>query len=669
MKKAIIIFCLSFSMLTFSQNYVDDVYSQDYADKFELSEGFKNATLFQVEADRNKVVKVVSSEGLLQPWEKQLTRDYYYRPLADMNIVAATIYENQFVYLTDEAVLSNAWAGKIDFNHEIEDPTHFVIGANFSTLIASSNKLVLIEEEEPVWSKEDLNGSVIEMVFDVENDRFLVLTNNAVYEKRGNSNKLSKIYEGVSLTALAVKGDVIFVGTANGFLTLSGNLFKTSEINQKLPATEITSITTIDNEIWFGSTKGAFKLRSDSKFDYYASKRWLVDDEVITISKGSDNSVLILTKTGLSKINFTKMTLADKAAHFQEIMRLRHIRYGLSGELTLNIPGDVSTGALADTDNDGLWTSMYLAAELFRYSVTKSEDAKLNAYEAFEAMERLTEITGLDGFPARTYERDTYEMGMETNGFSEEWRLDYIKKNGRIWRLSEDGKWRWKSNTSSDESAGHFFAYALMAELAPDKEWRDRAIHQIVIEADHLIENGYNLTDWNGESTAWGRFSPEYVNSYPIIVGDRRLNSTLMLAFLQSAYHFTEDDKYKEKAYELIDNHGYEENASSPPIPDDIMKKGDIMSHGVEWNHSDDEMYFLTSPAFVNYSFNDTQKEKHFKAVKSHWEFERSEKNPLWNFLYAMSGGTNIDLDESIWWLKEFPMDLILWNIDNSQRK
>ena len=80
-------------------------------------------------------------------------------------------------------------------------------------------------------------------------------------------------------------------------------------------------------------------------------------------------------------------------------------------------------------------------------------------------------------------------------------------------------------------------------------------------------------------------------------------------------------------------------------------------------------MYFLTYPSFVNYSFNEEQKKKHFLSSKSLWEEERSEKNPLWNFLYAMTGGRDYDLEESIWWLQEFPLDLLDWKIDNSHRK
>ncbi len=241
-----------------------------------------------------------------------------------------------------------------------------------------------------------------------------------------------------------------------------------------------------------------------------------------------------------------------------------------------------------------------------------------------------------------------------------------LRKNGRIWRLTEDERWRWKSSTSSDESCGHFFVYALFAELAPDKEWRDRAIRQIKIQMDHIIENDWYLVDWNGKPTAWGKWHPDYVNSFPINVGDRRLNSTLILAFLQTAYHYTGDELYKEKAYELINEHGYDENANRPASVIGF-EEGESLSD--TWNHSDDRMYFLTIPAFVNYSFTKEQKQKHFETARSHWDIERAEKNPLWNFLYAMIGGTDYDLDDSIWWLKEYPMDLIRWSADNSKRK
>jgi len=95
--------------------------------------------------------------------------------------------------------------------------------------------------------------------------------------------------------------------------------------------------------------------------------------------------------------------------------------------------------------------------------------------------------------------------------------------------------------------------------------------------------------------------------------------------------------------------------------------EGQVLSDS--WNHSDDEMYFLTIPALVKYAFTEELKEEYFKTAQSHWEIERSEKNPLWNYLYALTGGSDYDYEESAWWLREFPMDLVSWRVDNSQRQ
>jgi hypothetical protein len=208
--------------------------------------------------------------------------------------------------------------------------------------------------------------------------------------------------------------------------------------------------------------------------------------------------------------------------------------------------------------------------------------------------------------------------------------------------------------------------YALFAEIVPDKSWKERAVAQITRQMDHIIDNNWFLVSWNGQPTQWGRWNPEYVNSFPTNVGDRRLNSTLILAFLQTAYHFSGDARYREKATELIEKHGYLENTLRPATEIGFVE-GEILSD--RWNHSDDEMYFLTTPALYKYAFDSGMKKDFLKTIKSHWQVERSEKSALWNFLYALSGGQEIDLDASIWWLKEFPLDQINWRITNSHRK
>ena len=663
MKKVIIIFSFILSFTIGAQEYVDKPYVQDYADKFELREELNNEKLLQVRSDHNKQINIVSASELLHTGDKIIAKNSYYRPFENMNVIAMDIYKDQFVYLTNNAVLSNAWTGKYYVDHKLKNPTNFVLGHDFSTLVSSADEIALFVDSKKVWGK-SINGfNPVQLLAD--EDRFFILTANGVYQLLKKNNQFSEIYKGSNLSAMAIYDGKIVLGTNDGVFHLDAKSFKASEIDRKLPFNNISSLEVINGELWFGSKNGAFKLREDGKYDYYASKRWLVDNEVVDISKGPDNSVLVLSTKGLSKINFVEMTLADKAAYYQEIQRKRHIRYGYTSRLTLTESGDLTSGVLHDTDNEGLWNSLYLASEIFRYAVTKSEDSKLNVYEAFEAMERLEEISGVSGFPARTIEREGVELDEGSNGFSPEQMEIWQKENGKTWQFDETGRWKWKVSTSSDESAGHFFVYALLAELAPDKELKDRAIRQIKRQADHIIENNWRLVTWNGKPTRWGNWTPEYVNGFPINVGDRRLNSTLILAFLQSAYHFTGDELYKKKAYELINEHGYDENANRPASVIGRVE-GEMLSD--KWNHSDDQMYFISTPAFVNYSFSEEEKQKHFEASRTHWEIERSEKNPLWNFIYAMTGGTDFDLEESIWWLKEYPMDLISWSIDNTQR-
>jgi hypothetical protein len=422
-----------------------------------------------------------------------------------------------------------------------------------------------------------------------------------------------------------------------------------AESERKLPSTDIRCTKVIGKRTWFGTPDGAAALHPDGRIDYYASKRWLVDDAVVDIAPGPEGAVLVLTEKGLNIIRFKEMTLAEKAAHYDRIMRQRHIRYGFNSALVMSESGDLSTASLIDTDNDGLWTAMYLAGELFRYAVTKSDEALRNCYESFEAMERLSQITPMEGFPARSFDRAGYQVSDKSR-----------------WQPAQDKCWVWKATTSSDEIVGHFFAYTIFAEIVPDKGWRDRAVALMDAIMDHIVRNNWYLIDYDGKPTQWGRWHPEYVNQFPRQVGDRRLNSAEIISFLQAAYHFTGKELYKQKAYELFDKHGYLDNILIP-----IKEIGRVpgIDLTTEWNHSDDELAFLTYWNLYRYAFTDELREKYRGAIKEHWEIERPEKNPLWNFIYADTGAREFDLDESIWTLKEFPLDTISWTVRNSRRK
>ena len=111
-----------------SPAYIDKPFIQDYADKYDFEREAPSSELLKVRADRNNRILVLSTNGLLQQWEKNLLAERQYSYMNDLNIVSIETYKEQFVYLTDNAVFSNSWAGKIYFEHGIENPTHFAFG-------------------------------------------------------------------------------------------------------------------------------------------------------------------------------------------------------------------------------------------------------------------------------------------------------------------------------------------------------------------------------------------------------------------------------------------------------------------------------------------------------------------------------------------------------------
>lgn len=95
---------------------------------------------------------------------------------------------------------------------------------------------------------------------------------------------------------------------------------------------------------------------------------------------------------------------------------------------------------------------------------------------------------------------------------------------------------------------------------------------------------------------------------------------------------------------------------------------GDDM--GNEWNHSDDELAFVNYWVLYRFAFNHELRRKYAAAIHDHWELERPEKFPFWNFIYsACGGGDDCDTEGAVWTLRGVPLDTIAWSIQNSHRK
>ena len=643
--------------------FKDIPFTQNFSVKYYFNDD--GAKLEKVYSDRNGAIQELSSKGLLKPYAGAflypgtLVHDGSYRPMGDKTILNMVVNDHQFVYLDTKAVFSNAWAGTLFSKHEMAQPRLFDGAPNTAYLVADGADLKCIKDSKVVW-----NGKNTEEIIDIRyfatKEMFYILGSKSVSSFSLNDKKLNVLFHGADFTSfdLTDKGDKVIVGTTNGYLEIStGTGKQLGEIQRKVPVPAITSVKSINNQVWFGTSFGAFMLRADGKYDYYNGERWLPGDQVIQISQGPDNSILVLTDKGLGQICFKQMTLEDKAMYFEKQVRERHIRNGFNAATEGMIDGNIGTGYVQNSDNDGLWTSMYLGGEIFRYAVTKSDDALQNCYESLDAIERLYTINSNEvGYPARSFERRG-----DVNRLSDHDR----------WQRAKDPEWDWKATTSSDEAIGHIFALGAMAELINVEPMRSRAIHLIDILMQHIVDHNLYLIDFDGKPTTWGRWNPEYVNARPLMVGDRKICSSNITAMLQTAYHFTHKEIYKQKALELLYKDGFLENlmrpmksiAAAPADADELSKD---LSSG--WNHSDDEMYFLGYWGLYRYALNADLKAKFKESIIDHWEIERPEKEGAWNIFTAMT--TNeFDLNEAVWYLQRHPLDLINWDIMNSHRK
>ncbi|MBN1482521.1 hypothetical protein EH223_10790 [candidate division KSB1 bacterium] len=440
-----------------------------------------------------------------------------------------------------------------------------------------------------------------------------------------------------------------------------------------------------DGAVWFGTDKGAIRF-DDSRWAYRQGLRWLPDDFINDIAVDQSGASYCATPRGISFIEWIPMTLAEKAAWYEEQIDRYHRRtpYEYVLDVHLEKAGDKSSFIQHDSDNDGLWTSMYGAGECFAYAATGDPLAKKRADQAFKALEFLAKVTqggshsAPRGFVARTI---LPTDGPDPNEGRIERDLRHKAENDSLWKIisprwpkSQDGKWYWKTDTSSDELDGHYFFYGLYYDLVAETQVEKNLLRfHVAALTDHLIEHDFQLVDHDGKPTRWARFNPYELNHDRNWVFDRNLNSLSMLAYLVTAAHITDDKKYTKYAEYLVENHGYLQNAQLPKTQRGIGTG----------NQSDDEMAMMMLYNFIKYAPHKDWKDRIALACWTYGRLELPEMNPFFNFIYAAScsgqsftdawGTYSLEpvgpwLEDAIETLQRFPLDRIDWQHDNSRR-
>ncbi len=668
-------FCFLFILLLQSsiaqKIYRDNYFSQEYHEGYLIGKTPEENEVRSIAVDSKLNVWIATPEGVLTKKEKDTS---WNNILPDSDKGPAYAVE-----VTNDSVWLGTWKGVYRYNNNrlqfmpgTQGPVSVVCAAAEGVYALGPNGVWLYANGKCLKKEYSVARSIRDAISD-NNQGLWMATDVGLYHCTDSITKY--YYQPNTLISAYVKGvafdlkNKLWAGGLGGVSILKDDKKeKTLHPSDGIPSIYVNCLKlSPDGDMWIGTHVGVVRFSPNGDHTLRFTRRWLLNDEVNDIAFDTSGNAWIATAGGVSAIKKRKMNLAEKQDYFYDVLMKRHIRDPwIAGQCHLTIPGDVNSYQPEDDDNDGEYTGNYLAMESFRYATTKSEDAKLKAKKAFDFLKKLQDVTGSNGFFARTIVPIGWGDKVHDGNrkYTPQQLADELVKEPRFkpieerWHKSTDGKWLWKGDASSDEMCGHMFGYFFYYKLVADEEEKKIIRKHVASIVDHLIENNFNMMDVDGQSTRWAVWSPDKLNHDPEWMPDKNQNSMEMLAFLKFAYSITGNEKYQQHYLYLINKEHYLENLSN------------ITHQNPAWFiYFDVILQAYIFPILIKCE-NDPKLLSFYQQQMDEWmEKRRADKNPLINFLYCYTRDKKKELSSSIAFLKDTPLDLIDWTVDHTKRE
>ena len=169
---------------------------------------------------------------------------------------------------------------------------------------------------------------------------------------------------------------------------------------------------------------------------------------------------------------------ADAIA-LSENIRRRHMPFGIVVDPIFASPDSDEIVGYTHCGDSAIWTGHYLAAEAFRYNVTRSEQALENVKAAIRGVASLLNVTG------------TNLLARCLVPMNSPYALAIIQEEGRhgVYQNTQFGYY-WIGNTSRDQYSGVFFGLGVAYDLVDDPEVRGAITPLVTLLLDFL--RGHN---------------------------------------------------------------------------------------------------------------------------------------------------------------------------------
>ncbi|HOI09084.1 MAG TPA: hypothetical protein PK313_01280 [Myxococcota bacterium] len=490
---------------------------------------------------------------------------------------------------------------------------------------------------------------------------------------------------------LAVSGRTVIAATATGLSIgpLANEPSLWTPRKDGLPASDVTAVAGgLDDsgiDLMVGHARGATVINSAGSgripVEHYVSRRFLPDDAVRDVAIGADGARWIATAKGVARIVLREATLESKAETMFAFLNERFWRMDgfVASDAYVDDPDAPTTWFLPDFDNDGLWTQMAIGAFCQAYAVTGDERYYQAARKAMDVMFLLIDV------PAADFEAAGLGRGFITRSLvrDDEGTVFDNKLNDPRWHRTTygDHDYYWKNDTSSDETAGHFYGFPLFYDLcAKDDAERAAVAEHAGALAGYILDGGFTLRDLDGEPTSFGHWEPSRVAiaayGFPTCVelghsfeacaeaafGGGWLNGLEILGHMLAAWHMTGERRFYDAYETLIRDHGYDRVVA---FSDDIL----TVTNPQIANHSDHELAMLAYHTLIRYEPRDDRRQLWIDSLLGMYQWEIPERQPWWTALVALATPGQAQILDGLRTLMEIPADLRTWRVDNTHRK
>jgi hypothetical protein len=183
-----------------------------------------------------------------------------------------------------------------------------------------------------------------------------------------------------------------------------------------------------------------------------------------------------------------------EAARIQNTLETRHIPYGMILDPVFAAADSEEIIGYSRCGDSALWTGVWLAAESYRYSVTRAPEALGNVKTAIDGIRKLIDVTGGDLLARCAFPNDSPWASYMS---SEEAR------HGVHSGIVDKQAWTWIGNTSRDQYVGVFFGLTAAYDYTYDDQVRGSVRYLVSKMLSKLLKNGWLVRMPDGLSTTF----------------------------------------------------------------------------------------------------------------------------------------------------------------------